>query len=797
MSHPRRSYAPGAPPLPVQAGLGAMHSAEEDMGPTGEHASPEVLEISGADLVPEVSPDALEEETPSAAAQPPPRPRRPSSMPPHRSDGRGSYGPDPAGPAPLRSDGRSSYGPDPAGPAPLAGGPPSPFDHTMPPQPRMPVAFEPLRSDGRGSYGSDPADPAPLAGEPEVEPAENSGVEPLEAAPTRVEREEDIIAGEDGATPQVLGPRLLVIGGNNRGKEFPLKFGDNSIGRGMDNDAVLADIAVSRKHTLVCFELDHFVVRDLGSGNGTLLNGKRVETHRLQDGDQLELGNTLLRFLSPATVEPLAQMSTVITPRDQVQGVAVGPEARHATLDIPRRARRETMKAAQPAGRTKKLLVFGGLGVLALLGLMIGVKAIIGSKKKQPEVAAVKARQPDQVVAEEYSAGIREFNAKNWEKAGDHFGKALALAPSQASVRHYLEQAKAEIVARDALEKGRTNLAASDFAAARKELAKIKADSAYRADAEALVRRVDEAQVRSLLDSARSLKETGNVEAALEKLKEAQAIAPTASAVQALHAELTEPSGAKKDSKKDGAHKASHAPTPIVKATPPSKGSKGTPVKKGTPKAVTKTQQDTKPIKVTPSGQGKAALALYKKKQWGQALQAMKEFAAAQRGKKQKAANALADAIQAVGQNWGRAEKAAGNPALALGYYKAALAADARIERGSHQKALKEQLVKAARGAASTALARKQYRAAYDAVKEGERYGGKGDPALQRIVAALEKAAQQVFDKAYYLKSSNLAKARQLWQEVLRMVPPGSPIYQKAYGWLNSGGRGSQDEDED
>ena len=98
-----------------------------------------------------------------------------------------------------------------------------------------------------------------------------------------------------GGAPQANAPQLLIIGGNNRGREYPLHFGDNSIGRGVDNDVILADIAVSRKHTIICWEQGQFMVRDLGSGNGTLYNGKRVDNHQLRDGDQLELGNKIGR----------------------------------------------------------------------------------------------------------------------------------------------------------------------------------------------------------------------------------------------------------------------------------------------------------------------------------------------------------------------------------------------------------------------------------------------------------------------------------------------------------------------
>jgi hypothetical protein len=572
----------------------------------------------------------------------------------------------------------------------------------------------------------------------------------------------------------------------------------------MDNDVVLADIAVSRKHTLVCFEGNQFVVRDLGSGNGTLLNSKRVDTTPLQDGDQLELGNTLLRFVSPVAAAPLASLSTVITPRGALE--AEGPAAGVKTLDIPGRRERTAATVVPGASRfRKRLLIFGSVGVIALLGLMIGVKAILVSRQKQ-QLQATAAKKPDEVLAEAFREGISEFHNRNWEKAREHFQKVLALAPNQGHVRQYVDKAGAEIIARDALAKAKAHLDARRFAEARKELAKIKKgyqgyQSAYQADSEALAQKLEGLEVKALCDEARALKEKGELAAALEKARSAQAISPSNAEARTLVAELADGHG-KKPGKPDKPDKPDRPAKPDKPDKPdrPVKPDRPHPtkhaVKPDRPVKPDKPDKPDKPIKVTPSGQAKAALALYKKRQWGEAYQAMNAFASAQPAKKQKAAKALAKAIYDVGQSWARAEKSGSNPSAALAYYRMALVADAKIEKGSHQKALKELIVKAARAAAASELARKNYRAAFQAVQLGQQAGGH-DPGLQKVIAALEQRAQDLFQKGYTIHKSNLPQARKLWQEVLQMVPKTSAIYQKAYGWLNSGGRGSQDEDED
>src|SRR6478735_4897609 len=89
---------------------------------------------------------------------------------------------------------------------------------------------------------------------------------------------------------------LHVIGGHDRGKRFELNLPQMHIGRGADQDVVLSDIAVSRRHVTVHQEGARYRIRDLGSGNGTLVNGQRVDSHILVDGAHIEIGQTVMRF---------------------------------------------------------------------------------------------------------------------------------------------------------------------------------------------------------------------------------------------------------------------------------------------------------------------------------------------------------------------------------------------------------------------------------------------------------------------------------------------------------------------
>lgn len=68
------------------------------------------------------------------------------------------------------------------------------------------------------------------------------------------------------------------------------------IGRSEDSDIFLVDPSVSRTHAVVEVDGIEPVVRDLGSTNGTFVNGERVEARPLRDGDELMFGNTRMQF---------------------------------------------------------------------------------------------------------------------------------------------------------------------------------------------------------------------------------------------------------------------------------------------------------------------------------------------------------------------------------------------------------------------------------------------------------------------------------------------------------------------
>jgi len=91
---------------------------------------------------------------------------------------------------------------------------------------------------------------------------------------------------------------LRFIGGQFEGGEFPLKKNrEFTIGRGSEHDMVLDEDMVSRAHARISTFDGQVIVEDLGSTNGTLVNGTRVKQQALNPGDQILVGNSLLEFI--------------------------------------------------------------------------------------------------------------------------------------------------------------------------------------------------------------------------------------------------------------------------------------------------------------------------------------------------------------------------------------------------------------------------------------------------------------------------------------------------------------------
>jgi len=89
---------------------------------------------------------------------------------------------------------------------------------------------------------------------------------------------------------------VRVDSGFYEGLEWPLDRASTVIGRGGTADLVLHEATISRAHALLAFKGDQLFVQDLGSTNGTLVNGASAQQAVLKNHDELKMGRLVLRI---------------------------------------------------------------------------------------------------------------------------------------------------------------------------------------------------------------------------------------------------------------------------------------------------------------------------------------------------------------------------------------------------------------------------------------------------------------------------------------------------------------------
>ena len=90
---------------------------------------------------------------------------------------------------------------------------------------------------------------------------------------------------------------LVVTRGEAAGSRILLDLANTSAGRHPKSDIFLDDVTVSRNHALLVRRKDGLYIDDLGSLNGTYVNRRRIESHQLEDGDEIQIGKYKLSYL--------------------------------------------------------------------------------------------------------------------------------------------------------------------------------------------------------------------------------------------------------------------------------------------------------------------------------------------------------------------------------------------------------------------------------------------------------------------------------------------------------------------
>jgi pSer/pThr/pTyr-binding forkhead associated (FHA) protein len=106
-------------------------------------------------------------------------------------------------------------------------------------------------------------------------------------------------AGKGGPPQRGKSYVLRFISGKYQGGEFPISAGKEIVvGRSSDLDMVLVEDMVSRKHARILMQPDGIWIEDLGSTNGTFVNGEKIKKAKLKEGDRVLIGTSILKVIA-------------------------------------------------------------------------------------------------------------------------------------------------------------------------------------------------------------------------------------------------------------------------------------------------------------------------------------------------------------------------------------------------------------------------------------------------------------------------------------------------------------------
>ena len=329
------------------------------------------------------------------------------------------------------------------------------------------------------------------------------------------------LAGRDRARPAALDPRgnsaldsgldsndafmaapldnlpavkLVAVSGAEAGREFVVRHREMGVGRGAENDVILADPSVSREHARLVFEAGQFALEDLNSGNGTFVNGQKISRQRLQHGDEIAFGNAAFRFLEGDAVPLL-------------------PGARGDPADALAGRPRRTGRISR--GWRLAATVTGGLAVAVIL---VGTFYL----RRYGGFTGSEARRD--LMFSHYERGVEAFKGHHWDQAEEQFVVALGLDPQNPRTRRYVKAIGRERLAEAQLSEARVARKRGDLARAN-GLALGILDSSCRADAQALLRDID-AECEGRVSRGQQLLTSGQTQEAMQMLQSVDVVRP-------------------------------------------------------------------------------------------------------------------------------------------------------------------------------------------------------------------------------------------------------------------------------
>jgi predicted component of type VI protein secretion system len=165
--------------------------------------------------------------------------------------------------------------------------------------------------------------------------------------------------------------QLVMRSGPTPGAVFPLEGDQLTVGRDSTNAVAINDAEVSRRHARLNFQGGKYVIEDLGSTNGTFVNGQRLTgPHVLKPGDVVSFGEQIVLIYDASNIDPGA---TLASPRNAARGAAPAPAPAPVAMPVPAQNYSGQVPGAYaPPKKTNLMPVFIVVGLLFFICLCIG-----------------------------------------------------------------------------------------------------------------------------------------------------------------------------------------------------------------------------------------------------------------------------------------------------------------------------------------------------------------------------------------------------------------------------------------
>lgn len=323
-------------------------------------------------------------------------------------------------------------------------------------------------------------------------------------------------------SPMVGEAKLICTAGPKAGTEFPLSGDDERvIGRAVDNPLSIPDTSVSRRHCSVRRGEGGWTISDLGSGNGTVINGDRIEAETvLRNGDVITIGDTELSFEDAAN-------ATVMRPMPVRRGQAEAAPVRRSIPGRPdvraRLSRPGAPPAADPA-KKRRLLLVGGAALVVILGGLVAAVAVKGKAREAEEAELAAKLQRRDAIRALFQDGKNLILEGKWTEAKGKFEEVKAAAPGYPGVDDYLARANIEIPNQDHLTHAEKALGANQLAAASAELGAVSKDTQQFERLRKLNGALERKQEERLREATALLNTTGEKDARRAAFVQAQEI---------------------------------------------------------------------------------------------------------------------------------------------------------------------------------------------------------------------------------------------------------------------------------